>query len=274
MKKIGIVFFLLLLVFLWCWGAIIEPYFLVKYEHTEITSKAWTKDLSGLKIALVSDIHYNGGFAETKRLKNIIEKTNATKPDIIILLGDYIQAGSNRKINFDIVASQLKNLSAPLGVYSILGNHDSYVGINLVRDMLKNAGIVVLENSNAKVKTPKGDFYIAGIADVVSQNFFYTLAFKNIPDGAPTIFLSHSPDGFRPSPNEAKITFSGHTHGGQIKLPFYGAMFVNLRFDKISDGKFSRKGKVLYVSQGLGMSRVPLRFLCPPTIVIATISKE
>lgn len=274
MKNFAKVLFLLLSAFLWFWVTIIEPYFIIDYDFAKITSSSWTKELDGLKIALIADIHYTGGAVENWRLNNIIKKTNDAKPDIIILLGDYFQAGSPKRINLDLFSSYLKKLYAPLGVYAILGNHDSYFGRNIVRDMISNAGIKVLENSNVKVKTPKGDFYLAAIADMITQNHFYTLALKGIPESAPTIFLSHTPDGFKYSPNDVKIMFSGHTHGGQIKIPHYGAIFVNLRFDRIADGKLYRDGKTLYVSKGLGTSRIPVRFLCSPTIVIATISKE
>ena len=266
---------LLLVAFcLWLWASIIEPYFIIDYDYIKISSPNWSKNLNGLKVALVADIHYAGGAIENWRVDNIIKKTNDAKPDIIILLGDYMQAGSRRNINVDFLSKRLKRLSAPLGVYAIFGNHDSYIPRNFVRDMLTKANIVVLENSNTKVSTPKGDFYLSAIADITTQNHFYTLAFKNIPQNAPTIFLSHTPDGFKYSPDSAKITFSGHTHGGQIKLPRIGAIFVNLKYDRIGEGKLERNGKTLYVSRGLGTSRISVRLLCPPTITIATISEE
>ena len=273
MKNIVRVLLLVSTLALWIWATIVEPYS-IDYDHTNITSTNWPKNLNGLKVALVSDIHYNGGALENWRIGNIIKKVNQAKPDIIILLGDYVQAGSRVILNLDFLSGQLKQLSAPLGVYAILGNHDSFYAHNLVHDMLVKSNIVVLENSNAKVSTPKGDFYLSAIADMTAENYFYTLAFKGIPQDAPVIFLSHTPDGFKYSPDSAKITFSGHTHGGQIQLPHIGAIFVNLRFDRIGEGKFQREGKTLYVTRGLGMSRVPIRFLCTPVITIATISKE
>lgn len=274
MKIFFKVVLILVAIAIWTWATIIEPYFIIDYDYVKMSSPNWSKNLNGLKVAIVTDIHYAGGAIENWRIDNIIKKTNDAKPDIIVLLGDYVQAGSRRNINLDFLSNRLKRLSAPLGVYAIFGNHDSYFARNLVRDMLAKADIVVLENSNAKVSTPNGDFYLSAIADMTTQNHFYTLAFKNIPQNAPTLFLSHTPDGFKDSPDSAKITFSGHTHGGQIKLPYIGAIFVNLKYDKIGEGKFERDGKALYVSRGLGTSRVPVRLLCSPTITIATISKE
>lgn len=261
---------------LWTWGVLIEPYFMLDCENVEIKLPKWDDKLDGLKIALVSDIHVGAGPLENWRMTQIVKKTNAAKPDIILLLGDYVNAGPYySKMEMSRLSAYLRRLKAPLGVYSILGNHDSYFGVHLIRKMLSDGNVILIENSNKKISTPKGDFYLAGIADPITQNYFYRPTFAGIPQGAPVVFLSHSPDVFREIPPAASVMFSGHTHGGQVKLPFIGKIAKNLKFEKgASEGLFQKDGKTAYITRGLGTSRIPVRFLTPPTITIVTLYKS
>lgn len=164
---------------LWTWGVLIEPYFMLDCENVEIKLPKWDDKLDGLKIALVSDIHVGAGPLENWRMTQIVKKTNAAKPDIILLLGDYVNAGPYySKMEMSRLSAYLRRLKAPLGVYSILGNHDSYFGVHLIRKMLSDGNVILIENSNKKISTPKGDFYLAGIADPVTQNYFYRADFR------------------------------------------------------------------------------------------------
>ena len=269
-------FIILCLVSFWVWGIIVEPYLILDYDNVEIPISKWDKNLDGLKVALVSDIHAGAGPAENWRIRRIVEKTNAAKPDIIFLLGDYVNGGIYYgKMDMERLSAYLKNLKAPYGVYAILGNHDSYYDTASIRKMLSEAGIHLLENSNAKVSTPRGDFYVAGIADPITQNYFYRPSFANIPKGKPVIFLSHSPDVFREIPPAASVMFSGHTHGGQVRMPFWGSVAKNVKFEKKAvEGLYRKDGKTAYVTRGLGTSRIPVRFMCTPTITLATIRKS
>ncbi len=260
---------------LWGWCAFVEPYLKVDLENVEINPPDLFESIDGLKIAIVSDIHFGNLPIETWRLQNIIQAANNANADIIFLLGDYVNAATPfGQLNLDILTHNLKKLHAPLGVYAIMGNHDSFYEISSVRKCVANAGIPILENSNVEIKTARGSFYLAGIADAFTQNYYFVPTFANIPDDKPAILLSHSPDTFREMPHPAKIMFSGHTHGGQIKLPKIGAIMVNLKFEKIAEGILKRSDKTLYVTRGLGTSRIPVRFLCTPAITIATISAK
>ncbi len=259
---------------LWLWSTIIEPYFCIKYDNVEVKSPTLFEPMADVKIAVVSDIHFGNSVAETWRLNKIIETANAANADIILLLGDYVSAATPfGQINLDILTHNLKKLRAPLGVYAIMGNHDSYYALSLVRKSVENAGITILENSSIEIKTPQGSLYLAGIADAFTQNYYLVPTFKDIPEDKPAILLSHSPDVFREAPSQVKLMFSGHTHGGQIKFPKFGAIFVNLMVERIAEGKVVRGDKTLYVTRGLGTSRIPVRFLCSPAITIVKISK-
>lgn len=229
---------------LWIWGIVVEPYVFLDYDFAEIESPNWSENLDGLKVALVSDIHAGASPSEIWRVERIVKKANAAKPDLILLLGDYTNGSvCESKIGMDRLAKSLSKLSAPLGVYAILGNHDTYYGTTPIRKMLADAKIPLLENSSVKVETERGAFHLAGIPDV----------FAEMPKGCAAMF-------------------SGHTHGGQIRLPFFGNIAEKVLAKKIPIEGFHRSGdNIIYTTRGLGTSRVPVRFMCTPAITIVKI---
>lgn len=260
---------------LWIWAFIIEPHIILDVEEVPIKIEKWNSNLDNLKIAVVGDIHAGKPFFEDWRVKKIVDKINSLSPDIVLLVGDYVNGGwYQSSMNLEKLASLLSKIKAPLGVYAILGNHDYLYGAGQIRKMINSTNIKLLENSNAKVDTPKGSFYISGIADPLSADYSYSQALKGIGKNSPVIFLSHTPDVFREIPSEASIAFSGHTHGGQVKLPFIGALFSNT-FAKVKliEGEYRNGPKTIFVTRGLGTSRLPVRFLCTPVISLITLSK-
>lgn len=265
----------LCLLSLWVWGIVVEPYIMLDYDNVEIAVPKWDKNLDGLKIAVLSDIHAGAGPAENWRLRRIVARTNAAKPDIILLLGDFVNGHPfYSKMPMSTYSKYLSGLKAPLGVYSVLGNHDSYYGREKIRKMLADAGIPVVENSNLEIKTPKGNFHLAGIADAITQNYFYRPTFAGIPKDAPVVFMSHTPDVFREIPPAASFMLSGHTHGGQVRLPRGIRPAKNVKFERGAvEGLYRKDGKTSYTTRGLGTSRIPVRFMCTPAITIATIRK-
>ena len=274
-------FFIKLLLFvplacLWFWGFVVEPHLMLDVEYKNIDIKKWDSRLDGLKIAVIGDFHAGLPFFENWRMEKVVEKINAVNADIILLVGDYVNGRwFQSAMESGRLTKYLSRLKAPLGVYAILGNHDYLYDAGKVRKVLNSAGITLLENSNAKVSTPKGDFYVAGIADPLSADYSYSQSLNGIGKGSPVLFMAHTPDVFREIPNEIGITFSGHTHGGQVRLPKIGALFTNtFRGDKLVEGLYRDGDKAIYVTRGVGTSRLPVRFLCTPVISVITITKQ
>ncbi len=260
---------------LWVWAFVVEPYFITVTEEIKICSPTWDAKLDGLKVGIWGDIHGRGIPLENLRIGNQAKKLNSMKPDIIFLLGDYItRSFFGESMDEKELSKILSTLKAPYGVYAIMGNHDSYFSRPKIRKMLRAANIDVIENSNRKISTPKGDFYVAAIADPVTSSYSYRAAFKKIPQGAPVIFLTHSHDVIREIPNAASVSFAGHTHGGQVRIPFLGPIATHSIYGRhFSDGLIQYENRLIYVNIGTGMSRYPVRFLCPPTITLAKIYK-
>src|SRR5713101_8365506 len=148
------------------YGFLIEPNRLIVHQETIVIDN-WPKELSGLRIALIGDIHTGGPFINDKKLSRIVELTNQQNPDLIVLLGDYMSPNSwhSRRVEPEVTAAAMKNLHAPLGVYAILGNHDWWYNGEKVRRAFEQNGIPVLDNDVVEVKWRDKSFWLVGFAD-------------------------------------------------------------------------------------------------------------
>ena len=251
--KIFLVFLLVLVV----WAFIIEPYTLtINYGQIK------DKNLAGLRVVFVSDLHYKP--YEKFRLVRDVKKIQEQNPDIVLFGGDFVN-GHKRisSLKPDIIAKELGKIESKYGSFAVLGNHDVWHDAHGITKSLEDNNITVLKNSNKKID----NFYIAGIEDLQTQNPDLEKALPN--KNAPIILLSHSPDIFEKVPESVNLTLAGHVHGGQVKLPKKGAILVPSKFGtKYAEGFFNDMGRKMLVSKGVGTSILPIRFLCPPEIVV------
>jgi predicted MPP superfamily phosphohydrolase len=266
---------LILLLILSCciYGFFIEPNRLVVHQET-IVIESWPRELSGLRIALIGDIHTGGPFINDKKLNQIVELTNQQNPDLIVLLGDYMSPNKwhSHRVEPEVTAAHLKSLKAPLGVYAILGNHDWYYSGSKVRGALEQAGIRVLEDEVAEVKWRNTSFWLVGLADLWTRPQHVSETVAQVPTGATTIALTHNPDVFTQLPQSVPLMLAAHTHGGQVKLPLIGTPIVPSFYGpRFTAGHIFEEGHHLFVTTGIGTSILPVRFRVPPEIVILTI---
>ena len=243
------------------WAFLVEPNLLVIQKQ-----KLNIPELKGLKIVFASDWHIAPW--EKWRLKKIIREINAQQPDIILLGGDFVKGhrfASSMKP--EKIAAELGKLKAPLGVYAVLGNHDWYLDGKKVRQALEKNGIRVLENENLLLEAKGNKFYLAGLADKITRRPDIEKTLKSTTK--PTILLTHNPDVFPELPTDPDLILAGHTHGGQVVLPFVGPLIVPSDFGtRFAAGEFDENGKRMIVSKGLGTSLLPLRFNCLPEILV------
>lgn len=254
---IGIIFGILALI----WVFLIEPEFLaVKKYKLEIPG------LKGLRLVFASDFHAKPGSG--KRLFQIVERINAQNPDIILLGGDFVNGHkSESAMRPEKAASILSGLKSKYGVYAILGNHDWYQGGEKIAAELEKADIRVMENENCRIGAGGREFTLAVAADIVNRKPDLKQALKEAKK--PLLLLSHSPDLFPEVPKEVDLTIAGHTHGGQVRIPGWGALLVPSKYGKRYDyGLIEEGGKKLLVSKGIGTSMLPVRFNCLPEIVV------
>lgn len=252
------------------WGFLIEPGRLVIREQT-IQIDNWPQALDGLRIAVLSDIHVDNWFITDKKLRTIVERTNQQQPELIVILGDYIAGGrSTARVEPEVFAPVLKDLRAPLGVYTVLGNHDWWYNGAKVRKALEQNGIKVLENDSAKVDARGTSFWLVGFADLWTRPQRIADTVATVPEGQPLIALTHNPDIFENMPQRVPLLLAGHTHGGQVRFPLIGPVVESSKYGWVHGDVFANNHH-LFVTTGIGTSIIPVRFGLPPEIVILTL---
>jgi uncharacterized protein len=217
----------------------------------------------GFRIIQLSDIHH-GVFLPGEILRHVVETVNELKPDLVAVTGDFV---TYSRAYIDPVSEILASVKANHGVFAVLGNHDFRVGAEEISQSLERSGIEVLRNTHTRLRRRGQSLYLAGIDD---WNYRPDLprAIRGIPSDASTILLSHNPAIIRAAAKEnIGLVLSGHTHGGQVNLPFLGTIWgrtpEKLRF-KVGWARLGRTQ--IYVSRGIGTIVLPLRFRCPAEI--------
>lgn len=228
-------------------------------------------------VALLTDTHLSGPDNSPDRMARIVAQINALHPDLILLGGDYIGDAKGGRI-YDAHASiaPFAALRAPLGVVAVLGNHDSRSKFNLRaireadwRAAFMRIGITLLEDGAVR----RGPLAIGGLRDIYTRRIHIpaTLAAMAQVGGAPVI-LSHGPDVFPLLPDAASLTLVGHTHCGQVALPFAGIVYVPSRYGtRYACGQYRLGARHMIVAGGVGTSGLPIRLLAPPDIWLITI---
>ena len=232
----------------------------------------------GYRIAQLSDIHLEW-FTEDYFLRHAVNKINALAPDLVLITGDYITNNSQGPDDRAYAAMPhcgaiLNGLKCPLR-FGILGNHDAEVDSAAVLDMLVTHGITPLVNRHVPIERDGQRFWLAGLDDAEAGQPDLDLAIPEKPDG-PVILMCHEPDfmdfiaAHRRKPL-IDVVLSGHSHGGQVRLPFKGAITLPPLGKKYSMGRYQFENTQLYVNRGLGTVGLPLRFNCPPEITHITL---
>lgn len=266
----------------------IEPMLLTHVKRYALVPAHWPAGLK-LRVVALADIHACRPWMTPERIASLVEEANALQPDIVVLLGDYT-AGTHLVTGWVRAAEwaeALSGLKAPLGVLSILGNHDWWTdraaqragaGPTASRKALEHVGIPVLENDVVRLEKDGHGFWIAGLADQLAllpgpgQTGFKGLddldgTLAKASDGAPIILLAHEPDIFPKVPWRVSLTLSGHTHGGQVRLFGYSPVVPSRFGNRFAYGHVAENDRNLIVSGGLGFSILPVRFGVRPEIL-------
>jgi predicted MPP superfamily phosphohydrolase len=255
------------------WAVLVEPGRLVVRE-TRVASAAWPAGRPPLRIAALSDLHVGSLRNGLDRLDEIVSRTNAQRPDVIVLLGDFIHHGESKapSVPPEAIAPRLGRLRARLGVVSVLGNHDWWLDGARVRAALEAAGIRVLDDEAVALGGAPDRIWIAGVGDLWTRRADVGAALAPVPAGEPVVLLTHNPDVFPRVPARVALTLAGHTHGGQVALPLIGRPIVPSRYgQRYACGLVVEDGRALYVSPGIGTSIIPVRFRVPPEISIVEL---
>jgi predicted MPP superfamily phosphohydrolase len=247
------------------YASLIAPY---DYEITEtdIFIRGLPERFEGFRIAQLTDVHHSRivGLEEVRR---VIALAQTTKPDLIALTGDYT---TTFRRFIDPCAEALGKLNAPEGVWAVLGNHDHYTDAELTTRALERNHIAVLNNVNTTIRRGPDSIQLAGIDDWSWAGSDWLRAFNGVDRKRPTVLLSHQPVVLdQEEAQSASLILSGHTHGGQVKLPFIGAPARFATSDmRYANGLFKRGQTQLYVSRGTGVIGLAVRLGVRPEVAV------
>ena len=262
----------------------IEPNFRLSVPQWGVAHASWPATMPPLRIAVVTDIHAVEPWMSAARIARIVETANGLGADLIVLLGDFVEAMPDFRtgtVSIADWAAELGRLRAPLGVFSVLGNHDWYEDVTGVRAGLRQVGIPVLENKAVKIDKAGRRFWLAGLGDQLAlrkrrghggvDDLPGTMR-QTMGDSDPVVLLAHEPDIFVDVPRRVAVTLAGHTHGGQVRLPLIGRPIVPSGFgQRFAYGHIVEGGRNMIVCAGLGLTGIPVRFGVPPEIALVTV---
>lgn len=236
----------------------------------------WPERMNGFTIALLSDFHYDPYFS-VHPLHTAIPMVNELRPDLIVLTGDFVSVpmlGSRRKaaLNAEPCAQLLRQMSAPHGLWAVLGNHDCETNPRYVTGALQSQGIRTLANQSIAIERDGGRFWLAGIDDVIGGGADLRETMDGIAADEAVILLAHEPD-FADAACKFPIDLqlSGHSHGGQVRLPLLPPLYLPELAKKYVLGRYLVGNLNLYTNAGLGTVNVPVRLNCPPEITLLTL---
>ncbi len=256
----------------------------IEVTRREIVLHGLPSAFDGFRIAQLSDIHMDE-YTEPFFLRRIVEETNRLAPDAVLLTGDYVTDGLGSRDYAVGAAWQCANVLKGLAcqqVHAVLGNHDLVVGKPEVKAALTANGISVLLNQYLPLERAGGRIWLAGLDDPVFGRPDPELAIpapiRNLPD-EPIVLMCHAPDYAdrlltHPAGRAVGLMLSGHTHGGQIRLPLMGALELPEMGRRYVQGWFRLGGLQLYVNRGIGTVGVPFRLHCPPEITLLTLRRS
>jgi predicted MPP superfamily phosphohydrolase len=238
----------------------------------DLAVPGWPRTSRPLRIAFLSDFHLGSHAGDVARLAAIVAEAQAFEPDLALHGGDFVnmQLFGGGRIPPHVIAATLARLDAPLGRFAVLGNHDDTYGLDAVAAALQDHGITVLNDEQRVLRHQGHEIALAGLPD----------ARKLRPAGRalltrltrPTIVLAHDPFWFAHVPAGPHLTLAGHTHGGQVRLPWIGAVTNASRAPlRWSLGHIVEEGRQLYVTSGIGTSGIPLRIGSPPEFVVIDV---
>jgi predicted MPP superfamily phosphohydrolase len=235
--------------------------------ETSLSPLGWPVDLDLLRVLLVSDIHC-GIFLKPEPIAKIIGSLMELEPDLVAISGDIVTGHSSEVNRFLDILAPLS--SAPLGAWYCYGNHDYFGGDpEDIRKDLKSIGITTLKNDSVLLTHGEGSFVLGGIDDrILGAPDWEKMSSQY---GAPHLLLAHNPDFFYDAQARGiPLTLSGHTHGGQIRLPGRAPILRQSRFC-LDEGNFSYRSSLLVVSRGLGSVGLPWRWGADPEAVLIEI---
>ncbi|MEA3459468.1 MAG: metallophosphoesterase [Chloroflexota bacterium] len=252
----------------------------IEIERVDVPIAHLPPALEGLTIVQLSDIHL-GPWVGQGNVRRAVQLANSLHPDLVVLTGDFVYRSADYAVP---CAQELSRLQSRYGIYAVLGNHDLWEGADEVAENLRRVGIEVLRDGRVAIGVKGARLWLLGVDD---PGYGFTKGWRRdelesvwegglpwlrrtlraLPPDEVKVLLLHNPDFARVLPKGVDLVLSGHSHGGQVRLPFLGPLFTGVRRENASG--LRREGNAwLYVNRGIGVIFPPVRFLCRPEITL------
>lgn len=229
------------------------------------------REFEGYRVVQIGDLHLED-WTKPRRLNRIVDRVNDQRADLIAITGDFlsysVDPGVPRRL-----AEALGRLEARDGVLAVTGNHDYMTDVDTVRRCIREAGITELRNAVRTIERGGAVLHFAGVDDVMEGMSRLDLVLKELPENGAAVLLAHEPDFADVSAATGRfdLQLSGHSHGGQVRMPLWGPIFLPPFSQRYSSGLYEVGSMLQYTNRGLGFVDARLRFLCRPEITVLTL---
>ena len=257
------------------YSGLIEPN-VIDVTRLDLRVNRLSAAFDGFKIALISDLHY-GPYTGEHEISAAVQDANQLKPDIVFLLGDFVTESLIGHSNdgarkAEPCARLLARLEAPYGAFAVLGNHDYATNPEFVAEALTSHGITLLRNTNEVLERNGARFWLLGLNDAMFGHAALEQALRGVPADEPKVLLVHEPDFADESSRYGiDVQFSGHSHGGQVRVPGIHPLWLPPLANKYYRGYYRVRDLQLYTNRGIGTVALPFRFCAPPEVTLVTL---
>jgi predicted MPP superfamily phosphohydrolase len=256
-------------------GVVGYPLFIERYRFQinryDIPVAGLPPVFEGFTIVQLTDLHY-GPLMPLALVRHLIHQANALEKDIIVCTGDYVNEHDRAK-QIDRVWPELIKLEAADGVYSVLGNHDHWADARKSIDWLRRSGQDVRHRAVA-INRGAARIWIGGAGDFWEDEPGIDRAFRTVPPQEFKILLAHNPDTIDTVyTTRVDLVIAGHTHGGQVRVPFWGPPVLPVINKRYASGIIHARHTTLFISRGLGWAIVPVRLNCLPEIAVLRLKQ-
>jgi predicted MPP superfamily phosphohydrolase len=243
----------------------------VEINPLTLTLPRLAPEFDGYRIVQIGDIHLDD-WTKPERLRGIVEKVNAQRPDLVAIMGDFASR-SAKQLDTRRLTGALRELRARDGVLTILGNHDYLTGVELIQRCIREASVTELVNDVHTLRRGGATLHVAGIDDIMEGGSRLDLVLRDLPDSGAAILLAHEPDFADVSAATGRfdLQLSGHSHGGQVRVPLLMRLALPPFSQRYTSGLYRVDGMLQYTNRGLGFVDMRLRLLCRPEITVLTL---
>lgn len=245
---------------------------LIRVNTTAVAIPGLPRSLEGLRLGVMADFHV-GDFVPAQFVAEAVQTMNTLRPDAVLLPGDFFQDSPEQA---EACADALSDLIAPLGVFACPGNHDHHLDLKHTERPLDRAGVDLIVNGSRRIIHGAATLHLVGLDSVTEGKPDHFSALRRVPADEPAILLVHEPDHAdflaQTSRRLMPLQISGHSHGGQVRLPFLGAPFLPALAHRYPLGlmRVSGSDRQVFTTTGIGVN-IPVRLNCPPEVALLVL---